>query len=217
MSEDPYTVLGISRTATPSEIKERFRFLSHAYHPDKFATEAQRRTAENEFKRIGAAYQLLANTRQQRTTTPASQTASAQTDSPQTPSFTRPSRASKPFRIHVIIWSAILAAVLIDILHLSSPQGVSSFVGFFLALTSACIAKLQIRDGDICVSARLARTHRWFQLALWCGIVIALTIAYLLPIELRYRPGVLAVVLFCMSALSGATWLFLTRVRNGMS
>jgi hypothetical protein len=47
-----------------AEIKERFRFLSHAYHPDKFATEAQRRTAEHDFKRINEAYQVLSDSAQ---------------------------------------------------------------------------------------------------------------------------------------------------------
>lgn len=46
MNEDFYSILGVASTATAAEIKERYRYLSHAYHPDKFATKAQRDSAE---------------------------------------------------------------------------------------------------------------------------------------------------------------------------
>lgn len=61
MRKDFYSILGVSTTATAAEIKERFRFLSHAYHPDKFATAAQREAAEYEFKQINEAYQILSD------------------------------------------------------------------------------------------------------------------------------------------------------------
>ena len=59
VNEDFYSILGVAPTATAAEIKDRFRFLSHAFHPDKFATAAQRETAERDFKRINEAYQVL--------------------------------------------------------------------------------------------------------------------------------------------------------------
>lgn len=61
VNEDFYSILGVAPTATAAEIKERFRFLSHAYHPDKFATAAQRETAERDFKRINEANQVLSD------------------------------------------------------------------------------------------------------------------------------------------------------------
>lgn len=62
MSEiDLYNVLGVPPDASAVEIKARFRFLSHAYHPDKFGSENHRRTAEEEFKRINAAYEILSD------------------------------------------------------------------------------------------------------------------------------------------------------------
>lgn len=61
MSDDYYAILGVSPTATAAEIKTRFRFLSQAYHPDKFKTDDHRRSAEEEFKRINAAYQVLSD------------------------------------------------------------------------------------------------------------------------------------------------------------
>lgn len=59
--DDFYSVLGVAPAATLDQIKERFRFLSHAYHPDKFTTDTHRRTAEEEFKRINHAYQVLSD------------------------------------------------------------------------------------------------------------------------------------------------------------
>jgi formylglycine-generating enzyme required for sulfatase activity len=59
--DDFYTILGVPPDASLAEIKERFRFLSHAFHPDKFATETQRHAAEQEFKQILAAYEVLSD------------------------------------------------------------------------------------------------------------------------------------------------------------
>ena len=63
---DYYKVIGVPRDATPQQIKERFRFLSHAYHPDKFPSLSQKVTAESEFKRINEAYAILSNGDQRR-------------------------------------------------------------------------------------------------------------------------------------------------------
>ncbi len=57
--KDYYEILGISHQATQQEIKERFRFLSHAYHPDKFSSSSQRKQAEEMFKLKNEAYQVL--------------------------------------------------------------------------------------------------------------------------------------------------------------
>jgi curved DNA-binding protein CbpA len=56
-----YQVLGVSLRATQTEIKERFRFLANAYHPDKFPNAEQKSNAEQEFKKINEAYQILSN------------------------------------------------------------------------------------------------------------------------------------------------------------
>ncbi len=57
--KDYYEVLGISPHASEKDVKERFRFLSHAYHPDKFVTPSQREQAEELFKLKSEAYQVL--------------------------------------------------------------------------------------------------------------------------------------------------------------
>lgn len=61
MNDDYYAILGIRPTATAAEIKARFRFLSQAYHPDKFGIDAHRRSAEEEFKKVNDAYQVLSD------------------------------------------------------------------------------------------------------------------------------------------------------------
>ncbi len=57
--KDYYEVLGVSPKASQKDVKERFRFLSHAYHPDKFVTPSQREQAEELFKIKSEAYQVL--------------------------------------------------------------------------------------------------------------------------------------------------------------
>jgi hypothetical protein len=59
--DDLYIILGVPPNATIDEIKERYRFLAHAYHPDKFANDRQKSHATEEFKRINEAYQTLSD------------------------------------------------------------------------------------------------------------------------------------------------------------
>ena len=57
--ENYYETLSVDPKATQAEIKERFRFLANAYHPDKFPSETHKVEAEAEFKKINEAYQVL--------------------------------------------------------------------------------------------------------------------------------------------------------------
>lgn len=61
MNDNLYSILGVAHTATSDELKERYRFLCHAYHPDKFATDSQRQHAATDFKRVNEAYQILSD------------------------------------------------------------------------------------------------------------------------------------------------------------
>src|SRR5581483_5518032 len=59
MKRDYYEVLGVSRTATEEEIKKAYRKLALKWHPDR--NPEARREAEERFKEISEAYQVLSD------------------------------------------------------------------------------------------------------------------------------------------------------------
>src|SRR5580698_8685847 len=54
--KDYYEILGVSRTATPEEIKQAFRKLARLHHPDVAKNKA---AGEAKFKEINEAYEVL--------------------------------------------------------------------------------------------------------------------------------------------------------------
>jgi len=58
---DLYELLEVSREATKDEIKAKYRELAKKYHPDRHvnSTNAEREKAENLFKAINNAYEVL--------------------------------------------------------------------------------------------------------------------------------------------------------------
>jgi curved DNA-binding protein len=56
---DYYQILGVSRDATPDEIKKAYRKLAMKYHPDK--VKGDKKPAEEKFKQISEAYAVLSN------------------------------------------------------------------------------------------------------------------------------------------------------------
>ena len=55
---DPYSVLGVSKKASASDIKSAFRSLAKKWHPDLHSDDAR---AEARFKEINAAYNILSD------------------------------------------------------------------------------------------------------------------------------------------------------------
>lgn len=55
MAEDPYRVLGVSRTATDAEVRRRYRKLVNEWHPDRNKSPG----AEERFKEIAAANAII--------------------------------------------------------------------------------------------------------------------------------------------------------------
>lgn len=60
---DYYEVLGIAKGASEDEIKKAYRKAAMKYHPDKFsnATDKEKKDAEDKFKEINEAYQVLSD------------------------------------------------------------------------------------------------------------------------------------------------------------
>jgi DnaJ-class molecular chaperone len=57
MAEDPYKVLGVARDAPDEEIRRTYRKLAKQLHPD--VNPANRATAEEKFKKVSAAYDII--------------------------------------------------------------------------------------------------------------------------------------------------------------
>ena len=58
MKEDYYDILGISKTASDSEIKKAYRKKAIEFHPDKNPGDKE---AESNFKKAAEAYEVLGN------------------------------------------------------------------------------------------------------------------------------------------------------------
>ena len=63
MARDFYDILGISRTASESDIKQAYRKLSKELHPDKHKGD---KTVETKFKEVNQAYEVLSNPEKRR-------------------------------------------------------------------------------------------------------------------------------------------------------
>ncbi|MBR6119672.1 MAG: DnaJ domain-containing protein [Oscillospiraceae bacterium] len=61
--KDPYEVLGVSRTASDSEIKSAYRELVKKYHPDNYANNPLADLASEKMKEINEAYDAITKSR----------------------------------------------------------------------------------------------------------------------------------------------------------
>ena len=64
MAEDPYKVLGVARDATDEEIRRAYRKLAKQLHPDLNPT--NRAAAEERFKKVSAAYEIIGDSEKRR-------------------------------------------------------------------------------------------------------------------------------------------------------
>lgn len=60
---DYYTILGLDRTASADEIKSKYRKLAMKYHPDR---NPDNKAAEEKFKEITEAYEVLSDEKKRR-------------------------------------------------------------------------------------------------------------------------------------------------------
>jgi len=58
MSKNPYDILGVSKSASESEVKKAYRRLANKYHPDKNQGD---KAAEQKFKEVSNAYEILSD------------------------------------------------------------------------------------------------------------------------------------------------------------
>jgi len=61
--KNPYIILGISLSASDSEIRSAFRALAKQYHPDRNPGDLE---AEEKFKEISRAFDILGDTERRR-------------------------------------------------------------------------------------------------------------------------------------------------------
>ncbi len=57
--KDPYSVLGVSRDASPEEIKRAYRDLARKYHPDNYVGNDLADLAQEKMKEINEAYDTI--------------------------------------------------------------------------------------------------------------------------------------------------------------
>ena len=61
---DPYRILGVTYDATDDDIKKAYRMLSRKYHPDANINNPNKAQAEEKFKQVQEAYNIIMNQRQ---------------------------------------------------------------------------------------------------------------------------------------------------------
>ncbi len=66
MSKNYYEVLDLPLDASSHVIKEQYRFVLHAWHPDKFPNPKQKLRAQDRTKEINEAYKILSDPQKRR-------------------------------------------------------------------------------------------------------------------------------------------------------
>ncbi len=89
---DPYTVLGVSPSATDEAVKKAYRELARKYHPDNYQNNPLADLAEEKMKEINEAYDTITKQR----SSGYSQGSGGHGQGGQTPSYGPQSRSSNP-------------------------------------------------------------------------------------------------------------------------
>src|ERR671930_157976 len=63
---DYYDILGVARTASPSEVRQAYARLARDRHPDRYADPDERARAQDFFKDVTAAFNTLVNEKSRR-------------------------------------------------------------------------------------------------------------------------------------------------------
>ena len=126
--DDFYATLGVPPNATAAEIKNRYRFLAHAYHPDKFSSDAHKRDAGEAFKKVNEAFQTLSDPSlragydRQRASGPANEPKSSPPPPRPAPQPPPPRQQQEPTRsgglsARTIVWLVIAAGIGVAVLR----------------------------------------------------------------------------------------------------
>lgn len=110
---EAFTILGLPQSATPTQIKEAYRDLAKVWHPDRFGSDPRLRAkAEETFKQVNEAYQILQagrashRARPANSSTPSDRTTSTQSTGTRTRSDSGPPPAqpAPPTNAPVTVW-----------------------------------------------------------------------------------------------------------------
>ena len=68
MTKDYYKILGVDKKCTDDNIKKSYRKLAMLWHPDKHVNDSEKdkKIAEDKFKEINNAYEILGNVEKRR-------------------------------------------------------------------------------------------------------------------------------------------------------
>src|SRR5919197_3965914 len=63
---DYYETLGVDRSASDDDLKKAYRKLARQYHPDLQNGDQQKKVAEEKFKEVNEAYEVLSDSEKRR-------------------------------------------------------------------------------------------------------------------------------------------------------
>lgn len=95
--KDSYAVLDLPSSATPEQVRERYKQLIRIYHPDRFTSSTDRAYAEERLKLINQAYTAIKRTRHPQPAPDCEQQASKRTAQRPPTASTQPQKATRQY------------------------------------------------------------------------------------------------------------------------